>query len=314
MNRKLKFDLDIESNALLCPNPNEFYGRAYITEDIVDNYRTLPGIKSATKLANVTFGNILKASTCNFEAPTDTLGAIDITVCPLSAMAQLCQFDLEQSFLSLQMAQGSNGDFTVAAFMNYYWAEMAGQIGEDIELLRWQGDVDSENETLALCDGLEKKFCTTGSGIVLGTNGIYGGAIDNTNVLAQMSAVYTAALPAIRQKKADLRFYVSSNVAAAYEMAAATGNTQTYVTTPLPLTYLGVKVVVCPGMSDNTMVLTLKNNLIYAFDAEGDSKALKAVNLSDSVAEPYLRTRANLKVGFHFTNPSEIVVYHVCFD
>jgi len=309
MNRKLKFDLDIESNALLCPNPNEFYGRAYITEDIVDNYRTLPGIKSATKLANVTFGNVLQASTCNFTAPDDKLNAIDIDVCALSAMAQLCQFDLEQSFVSLQMAQGSNGDFTVASFMNYYWAELAAKIGEDIELIRWQGDTLSEDATLALCDGYVKKFCTD-TDIV----GVYGGAVTSANVLTQMSLVYTSAAPAILQKKADLRFYVSSNVASAYELAAATGNTQTYVTTPLPLTYLGVKVVVCAGMPDNTMVLTLKSNLVYAFDAEGDAKALKAVNLSDTVAEPYLRTRANLKIGFHYTNPTEIVVYNVCFD
>jgi hypothetical protein len=309
MNRKLKFDLDIETNALLCPNPNEFYGRAYITEDIVDNYRTLPGIKSATKLANVTFGNVLKASTCNFDAPTDALDAIDVDVCALSAMAQLCQFDLEQSFVSLQMAQGSNGDFTVASFMNYYWAELAAKIGEDVELLRWQGDTGSEDDTLALCNGYIRKFCSD-ENIV----GVYGGAVDASNVLTQMSLVYTSATPAILQRKADLRFYVSSNVASAYELAAATGNSQTYVTTPLPLTYLGVKVVVCAGMPDNTMVLTLKNNLVYAFDAEGDAKALKAVNLSDSVAEPYLRTRANLKVGFHYTNPTEIVVYNTCFD
>jgi hypothetical protein len=132
MERNLKFDLDIETNALLCPNPNEFYGRSYLAEDTVDNYRTLPGIKSATKLANVTFGNILQASTCNFTAPTDSLDAVDIDVCALSAMAQLCQFDLEQSFLALQMAQGSNGDFSVASFMNFYWGEMAKQIGEDV--------------------------------------------------------------------------------------------------------------------------------------------------------------------------------------
>jgi hypothetical protein len=62
------------------------------------------------------------------------------------------------------------------------------------------------------------------------------------------------------------------------------------------------------------MVLALKTDLIYSFDAEGDAKALKAVNLSDSVAEPYIRTRANLKAGFHYTNPSQIVVYNVCFQ
>jgi len=311
MNRKLKFDLDIETNALLCANPDEFYSRAYLTEDLVDNYRTLPGIKSETKLANVTFGNILRASNCNFTAPPDSLDAIDITVCPLSAMAEICQFSLEQSFVSLQMTQGSNGDFTVASFMNYYWNEMSLRIQEDLELIRWQGDTSlTEEPVLSLCDGYLVKLCGDESIAA----GLYAGAIDNTNVIAQMTAVYTSLPAAVIRKKADLRFYVSSNVAAAYELAAATGNTQTYVTLPLGLTFLGVKVVVADGMPNDTMVLTLKSNLIFAFDGEGDSKALKAVNLTDTVAEPYLRTRANMKVGFHYTNPSEIVVYNICFD
>jgi len=308
MNRKLKFDLDVETNALLCANPEEFYSRAYLTDTTADNFRTLPGIKSATKLANVTFGNILQASTCNFSAPTDTLNAIDIDVCPLSAMAQICQFDLEQSFFALQMAKGSNGDFTVASFMSYYWDTMSKQIGEDVELIRWQGDTEGEG-VLSLCDGHLKKLCADTSVV-----GLYGGAIDSTNVLSKMQAVWTAAPSTVKFKKGDLRFYVSANVAQAYELAAATGNTQTYVTLPLGLSYLGIQVIVCEGMPDNTMILTLKNNLIYAFDAEGDSKALKAVNLSDTVAEPYIRTRANLKVGFYHTNPTEIVVYNVCFD
>lgn len=308
MNRKLKFDLDVETNALLCANPEEFYSRAYLTDTTADNFRTLPGIKSATKLANVTFGSILQASTCNFSAPTDTLNAIDIDVCPLSAMAQICQFDLEQSFLALQMAKGSNGDFTVASFMSYYWDTMSKQIGEDVELIRWQGDTEAEG-VLGLCDGHLKKLCADADVV-----GQYDGAVASNNVLATLEAVWAAAPSTIKFKKGDLRFYVSANVAQAYELAAASGNTQTYVTLPLGLTFLGIQMVVAEGMPDNTIVLTLKNNLIYAFDAEGDAKALKAVNLSDTVAEPYIRTRANLKVGFYHTNPTEIVVYSSCFE
>lgn len=310
MTRNLKFDLDIETNALLCANPDEFYSKAYLSSpDIANNFRTLPGIKSKTKLANVTFGSLLQASTCNFSAPTDSLDAIDIDVCALSAMAQLCQFDLEQSFLALQMAQGSNGDFTVASFMSYYWNEMAMVIGQDLELLRWQGDVASVDPLLSLCNGYLVQLCGDAD-----VNGLYSGAVSTSNVLTVMEAVVNAAPAAIVRKKADLRLYVSTNVANAYELKAAQGNTQTYVTLPLGLTFLGINVVVCEGMPDNTILLTLKNNLIYAFDAEGDSKALKAVNLSDSVAEPYLRTRANMKAGFHYTNPAEIVLYNVCFD
>lgn len=307
MNRKLKFDLEVETNALLCANPEEFYSRAYLTDTTADNFRTLPGIKSATKLAAVDFGNILQPSSCSFSAPTDTLNAIDIDVCPLSAMAQICQFDLEQSFLALQMAKGSNGDFTVASFMSYYWDTMSKQIGEDIELIRWQGG--SGEGVLGLCTGHLKRLCHDENVI-----GQYAGAVNSSNVLATLEAVWAAAPSTIKFKKGDLRFYVSANVAQAYELAAASGNTQTYVTLPLGLTFLGIQVVVCEGMPDNTIILTLKNNLIYAFDAEGDAKALKAVNLSDTVAEPYIRTRANLKVGFYHTNPSEIVVYNVCFD
>jgi len=311
MTRNLKFDLDIETNALLCANPDEFYSKAYLSSpDIANNFRTLPGIKSKTKLANVTFGSLLKESTCNFTAPTDTLDAIDIDVCALSAMAQLCQFDLEQSFLALQMSQGSNGDFTVASFMSYYWNEMANVIGQDLELLRWQGDTKSLDPLLSLCNGYLVQLCGD-EGLAAG---LYSGAISTSNVLTVLEAVVNAAPASIVRKKSELRLYVSTNVANAYELKAAQGNTQTYVTLPLGLTFLGINVVVCEGMPDNTIVLTLKNNLVYAFDAEGDSKALRAVNLSDTVAEPYLRTRANLKAGFHYTNPSEIVVYNVCFD
>jgi hypothetical protein len=304
MERNLKFDLDIETNALLCPNPNEFYGRSYLAEDTVDNYRTLPGIKSATKLANVTFGNILQASTCNFTAPTDSLDAVDIDVCALSAMAQLCQFDLEQSFLALQMAQGSNGDFSVASFMNFYWGEMAKQIGEDVELLRWQGDTTSEDDTLALCDGYIKKMKADTAIIDVAK-----ATITSSNVIAEIVKVINALPSTVSRKKADLRLYVASNVANALELATASGNTQTYITTPLALTFLGIKVVVAEGMPNNHMVATVKNNMIYAFDGEGDGKAIKAVNLADTVAEPYLRSRANLKVGFSYVNPTEIVLY-----
>lgn len=310
MERKLKFDLEVEANALLCPNPNEFYSRAYLTADVADTYRALPGIKSKTKLGNVTFGSILKASTCNFDAPTDTLNAIDIDVCAFSAMAQICQFQLEQSFVALQMTQGSNGDFSVPSFMNYYWGEMAKQIEEDIELIRWQGDTTSENELLALCDGYLVKLCADGANLAYTS----GGAVDSTNVIATFTSVYNGLPASVKSKKADLRFRVSSNVAVAYELAAATGNTLTYVTLPLGLTFLGIKVVVCEGMPDNTIVASLKDDLVYAFDAEGDSKALKAVNLTDTVAEPYIRTRANVKAGFYYTNPEQIAVWASCFD
>ena len=47
--RKLKFNLNVDSSALLNANPIEFYSKAYVSEDVVNNFRTLPGIKNKTK-------------------------------------------------------------------------------------------------------------------------------------------------------------------------------------------------------------------------------------------------------------------------
>ena len=162
---------------------------------------------------------------------------------------------------------------------------------------------------MSLCDGYLKKLCADTDVV-----GLYSAAITSANVLAQMTAVLQASPAAVQSKRSDLRLFVSSDVFVNYQIAAASGNTLTYVTAPLAPTFLGIKIVLAEGMPASTMVLALKTDLIYAFDAEGDAKALKAVNLADSVAEPYIRTRANLKAGFAYTNPSQIVVYNVCFD
>jgi hypothetical protein len=204
------------------------------------------------------------------------------------------------------MSKGSNGDFSVASFMSFYWSEMANKINGDIESIRWQGDTASLNPTLALCDGYEKLLGAPGSGVIPGGSG---GIANFTALETALSAAF-ALLPAtIATRTADLRLYMPTQLVNIYRLGVAAGNTQAYITQDLSLTFLGIKIVVCPGMSNNTFVWTLKDNLIYAFDAEGDSSDLRAVNLADTVAEPYIRTRANMKVGFNFVNPGEIVFY-----
>ena len=313
--RELKFDLNIDSSALLNANPVEFYSKAYINEDIVDNFRTLPGIKSKTKIATTSFSNILKESSCDFVAGDQTLSAVEIDVCPVSALAEICRFDIEASYLSLSMAKGSGASFEVQPFMNFYWDQMAKEISAEVEVIRWQGNAGStasgytgSNAYKALCDGYEKLLLADTAVLDVTATA----SITSSNVLGEMAKVYAKLAtdaPQLINRTSDLRFFISPNIAAAYRQAVAAGNTLNYVTKNLDFSFLDIKLVVAEGMSANKMVLTLKDNLIYAFDGEGDGKALKAINLEDSVAEPKLRTRANLKIGFYIVNGAEIVYY-----
>jgi hypothetical protein len=312
--RKLRFDLDIDASALLAPNAEAFYAQAYLgSTEIADNFRTLPGIKYKTKIGTVTFGTgLLAASPCSFpNVNTDDLTSHEVDVCALSAMAQVCQFDLEQSFVSLQMSAGSNGDFSVANFFNYYWSEMANAVNGQIEALRWRGDVLSTNPQLELCDGYEKGLA---AGVVAGTV-ISGGTGAITTfagageLAASLEAAFALVPASIASRTADLRIYMPTQLVNIYRLGVASGNTNAFITQDLALTYLGIKIVLCPGMSNDTFVITLKDNLIFAFDGEGDPSDLRAVNLADTVAEPVIRTRANMKVGFSFVNPQDIVYY-----
>jgi len=307
MSRKLKFDLDIDASALLQANSEAFYSRAYLNEEVVDNYRTLPGVKFKTKISTVTFGQVLQAENCGWNASTDELSSVEVDVSGLSAMAEICQFALEQSFVSLQMTKGSNGDFTVASFMDFYWGEMAKTIAENIEKLRWLGDTTSLVPALALTDGYVKSLLADGDVIDIASPV----AITPSNVLAKLALVYAAIPAAVIANQEDLRIYVSTPVATAYRAAVAAANTQANLTQALDFSYLGIKMVMCPGMGTTSkIVATLRGNLLYSFDAEGDGKALRAINLADTVAEPVIRTRANMKVGFTHVNGNEIVFYN----
>ena len=312
--RKLRFDLQILPSAELQPNAEAFYAQAYLGgTEIADNFRTLPGIKYKTAIGTVTFGTgLLAASPCNFpNLNADQLSSHEVDVCALSAMAQVCQFDLEQSFVSLQMAAGSNGDFSVANFFNFYWSEMANAVNGQIEQLRWKGDILSVNPQLALCDGYEKQLRAS----VLAGDAINGGtgAITTFSGVGELAdsleAAFALVPAAIASRTADLRIYMPTQLVNIYRLGVASGNTNAFITQDLALTYLGIKIVLCPGMSNNKLVITLKDNLIFAFDGEGDPSDLRAVNLADTVAEPVIRTRANMKVGFSFVNPTDIVYY-----
>ena len=309
--RKLKFDLVTLPSAELTPNADSFYAQAYLgSSEITDNFRTLPGVKYAMKIGAVTFGDILQTAVCSFNAPTDELSSKQVDVCSLSAMAQICQFDLEQSFVALQMAQGSNGDFTVASFMQFYWSEMANSINGSIESLRWQGDTGSATPALTLCDGYEVKLGAALSGVV--PYNMLAPVFPATSptfaqLLVDIQGAFALVPATIASRTADLRIYMPTQLVNIYRLGVAQGNTNAYITQDLSLTYLGIKIVLCPGMSNNKLVITLKDNLLYAFDGEGDPSDLRAINLSETVAEPYIRTRANMKIGFDFVNPQDIV-------
>jgi hypothetical protein len=272
-------------------------------ENAVTNYRVLPGIKNKTKIATVVFDSVLAEAGCDFNAKDGEVSAIEIDVCALTSQASVCQYDLEQSWLALEMAKGSNSDFSVASFMNFFWGQMAKKGHQELAQLMWRGDTSGEG-TLALCDGWLKKLCADGYRTPAGTYA----AITALNVLDKMGATLTAASAEMLVNPANMQFKVSPDVAAAYRIATAASNTITNVTQGLALTYLDIPVVVEYGLPASTIILSDYTNFIYALDAEGDQDNLQIVDFSKTTLDRRIGARADFKAGFYVAT-AQVVWY-----
>jgi len=307
MAKKYKFDLTVDSSALLQANPVEFYARLYGMESAAGNFRVLPSVKNKTKIANVIFDQLIQEADCDF-LPTDaTVSAIEIDVCPLSVQASVCQYQLEQSWLADQMSRGSNGDFTVASFMTYFWEQMSSKAHEELAKIMWQGDTLSEDPILSKCDGWLKRLCGL-EGVIRAA----GGSVTASTVVGDLGDVLGLATDEMLTNASGMQFKVSPNVAAAYRIATASANTINYTTAALNLTFLDIPIVVEYGLPSNTILLSDANNFVYALDAENDIDSLQIVDFSKTTLDRKIGARADFKVGFYITNPTQIVFWGSC--
>lgn len=306
MAKKYKFDLTVDSTALLQANPIEFYSELYGMESAAGSFRVLPGIKNSTKIATVLFDNLIQEADCLFTPTDSTVSAITIDVCPLSVQTSVCQYQLEQAWLADQMAKGSNGDFTVASFMSFFWSQMASKAHSELAQIMWQGDTDAVSTILNKCDGWLKRLC--------GLNFVDAGsgAITSSTVVAKFGTVLGLATDEMLVNSAKMQFKVSPDVASHYRVATASANTINYTTAALSLTFLDIPIVVEYGLPANTIILSDPMNFIYALDAEGDVDNLQIVDFSKTTLDRVIGARADFKVGFYIVNAEQIVFYGTC--
>ena len=161
-------------------------------------------------------------------------------------MTEICRYDIEQSFLVESMAKGAGASFEVQPFMNFYWDQMAKEISQEIEIIRWQGDTagsgagyTGSNAYKTTCDGYFKLLAADSAVIDIAATA----SITSTNVLGEMAKVYNAmaaAHPEILERPDLVRWHISPDIAAAFRMAVAAGNTLSFVTENLNFSYLSV--------------------------------------------------------------------------
>ena len=306
--KKVDMGLEVENNALLCPNPEEWYAKAYIKNNY-DNFRVIPRVKDGTKVATNLFPStsVLKEFDCDFTSLRSNLDAVSIETTPYSVMFEICQRDLEESFVSLNMAEGNENWKNETMFFSHYWDVLAMKVASDLSVAKWQGQV-AGGISNAVITGLRSRITTSTDTVDVGTTVTdFTSVADIEDVFEEI--VTNANVPESLYEdgvRPELRFYVNPRVLMAIQIAQAKNNTTNYTVSPLGAFYMGIPIIADGGVEVDFICMTRTSNLIVAVDAVADENNLKIRDL-DVINVPKIRTRIDGKLGTQIVNDEEII-------
>ena len=272
-----------------------------------------PNIKFKEVIKRIATDALVKNATCDFDATsTVTLTERVITPEEFQVNLQLCKKDFKSDWEAVQMGY-SAFDTLPPSFADFVLAHVVSKIAEKTEQNIWKG----VNATAGEFDG----FLTLAAAdaAVLDVASPASGGVTAGNVVAELGKVVDL-IPASLYGKEDLYLYVSQSVARDYVRAlggfGASGlgangtNAQgTQWFNNGSLSFDGVKIFVCNGMTNDYMMAAQKSNLYFGTGLLSDQNEIKVIDMADIDGSENVRVVARFTATVQYGVGAEIVLY-----
>lgn len=239
--------------------------------DVID------GIHYKAVLPTLAVVDTLQEAGCAFTDGADlTIGEKVLTLKDLMVNEEICRKTVYPGWHGAATARATTNVMT-QEFVTYTLAEVAAKTAEGIENNIWRGSTVFGKGFLS-ADGTFDASADLAAGTLAGATTVDIATLTSSNTVEQLGVVYAKAAsdkPAILSKP-SLAFYVSVKTYALYiQQLGSSGSGQGInflgVAQNLNnLSYLGVPINVCPGMFDDAIVLTYKENLVYGTNVGTD--------------------------------------------
>ena len=265
-------------------------------------------------------GSLVSAASCDFT-PNSSVTLTERIIQPveLQVNLQLCKYDFVNDWEAQQMGYGL-GQSLPPKFSDFMIAHVAAEVAQNTEFCIWQGDTAAGTNNSF--DGFEKLIAaaaTAGDIPAAQQVAAVGGGLDSTNIIDELSKVVDA-IPASLYGKEDLFLYIGSKAAKLYVQAlggfGASGlgangvnNMGTQWWNNGSLTVNGVKIFVCPGMSDNKMYAAQRSNLYFGTGILNDTNVVKVLDMADLDASNNVRMVMRFTSAVQFGIASDLVEY-----
>ena len=269
-----------------------------------------PNVKYKEVMKTLSTNALVKDAACDFaDQSTVTLAERVLQPEEFQVNLELCKKDFHNDWEAVQMGY-SAFDSLPPSFADFLIGHIAAKVAQKTEENIWQGVTANAGEF----DGFETLLAADASVIdVVGTT------VTAANVITEMGKVVDA-IPTAVYGKEDLYIYASSNVARAYIRAlggfgasglgaAGLNNEGTTWYNGGDLAFDGVKIFVCSGMSDNTMVAAQKSNLFFGTGLLADHNEVKLIDMADLDGSQNVRVVMRFTAAVQHGIGADIVLY-----
>ena len=270
-----------------------------------------PNVKYKEVMKTLSTNALVKDAACDFaDQSTVTLAERVLQPEEFQVNLELCKKDFHNDWEAVQMGY-SAFDSLPPSFADFLIGHIAAKVAQKTEENIWQGVTANAGEF----DGFETLLAADDTVV-----DVTGTTVTAANVITEMGKVVDA-IPTAVYGKEDLYIYASSNVARAYIRAlggfGASGlgangvnNEGTTWFNGGDLAFDGVKIFVCSGLSDNTMVAAQKSNLFFGTGLLADHNEVKLIDMADLDGSQNVRVVMRFTAGVQYGIGADIVLYN----
>jgi len=271
-----------------------------------------PNIAYKEVIKRIATDAIVKNATCDFDATsTVTLTERVITPEEFQVNLQLCKKDFRSDWESIQMGYSTFSNLP-PSFADFLLSHVVAKVAEKTEQNIWKGVTANAGEF----DGF--LTLTAADATVIDVAGASGG-VTAGNVVAELGKIVDA-IPAALYGKEDLYLYVSQSIARDYIRslggfgAAGLGANGTNAQGTQwfnngSLSFDGVKIFVCNGMTNDFAIAAQKSNLYFGTGLLSDQNEVQVIDLADIDGSQNVRVVMRFTAAVQYGVGSEIVLY-----
>lgn len=274
-----------------------------------------PNIKFRETMKRLDTNDILKDGTCDFDS-TSTITLTERVLEPkeLQVNLTLCKKDFRSDWEAMSMGVGAF-DNLPKNFSDYLLGYSADKVAAKNETNIWRGVSSNTGEY----DGFETLLALDAN--LPAAQEVLGTTVNSSNVIVELGKIVDA-IPSNVYGNEGLKIFVSRNIMKAYIRAlggfGASGlgangtnaqGTQWYDNGAL--SFDGLPIVMCSGMSDNVAIATTSDNLAFGTGLLSDQNEAKVIDMADIDGSQNVRIVMRMTGGVQYAVVEDIVTYGI---